>query len=325
MYSVLIQAPDARAAVDQIEAAEAAGVEAAWAISSGVGGADLVPVFTAALARTERIVLGTAILRTWTRHPICFADEVVALEQLFPGRFRLGIGQTGRRAVTMYGANYAKPLTHVKEYVAAIKAYLAGEVAMTAGGDGSGDGSGDGATEGANAALVTANATNPNPCPQAPVILAAAGLKAFEAAGELADGALSWVAPLPYLRDRALPAMAAGAERADRPVPPLIAHVPVALTADPDRGRDLIRRNLASYAQAPFFKAQWALGGHDPEAGWTDELIDEVAICGDEGTVAAGLGRWLEEGMGEVYVQPMADPDDRTVTDRVFALVGGLR
>ena len=57
-------------------------------------------------------------------------------------------------------------------------------------------------------------------------------LNAFELAGELADGAISWLCPPRYLQDVALPAMRRGAEKAERPVPPLVAHVLVAPSVD---------------------------------------------------------------------------------------------
>lgn len=46
------------------------------------GGADPIAAFAAALVQTERIVLGTAILQTWPRHPIVITQQTLALEVL---------------------------------------------------------------------------------------------------------------------------------------------------------------------------------------------------------------------------------------------------
>ena len=59
----------------------------------------------------------------------------------------------------------------------------------------------------------------------------------FRLCGELADGAISWNCPLPYLRDVAVPALKEGAAKAGRPVPPLIAHVPVVVSEDLEADR----------------------------------------------------------------------------------------
>src|SRR5579883_2326002 len=116
MYGVSVQVGNAQQALQQIKWAEQAGVPAVWATSGR--GPDLLPIWAAAAVQTRRIVLGTAILRTWTRHPLGFALEALALEQLAPGRFRLGIGPASKSAAEgMYGARYDRPLTHLREYL----------------------------------------------------------------------------------------------------------------------------------------------------------------------------------------------------------------
>ncbi|MCC6382149.1 MAG: LLM class flavin-dependent oxidoreductase, partial [Dehalococcoidia bacterium] len=125
MYGVAIQGRDARTAVEQIEQAERAGVQAAWATMFGAGGADLMPVFAAAAVRTSRILLGTAIVHTWARHPVVLAQEAAAIEQLSPGRFRLGVGPSAPGMVEqMYGMGYRKPLSHLAEFLQATRTLL---------------------------------------------------------------------------------------------------------------------------------------------------------------------------------------------------------
>lgn len=290
MYGVVIQAPDAPSQVRQIVEAERAGVPAVWAISGR--GPDLLPTWAAAAVQTERVLLGTSIVRTWTRHPIGFAQEALAIEQLAPGRFRLGIGPTGRaQAEQMYGARFDKPLTHLREYLIAIRGLLH-------------DGAVDFAGE-----QVTARAQIAAPV-QTPVMASAAGPRAFELCGELSDGAISWVAPRSYLVQQALPALQRGAEKAGRPVPPLIAHVPVVVSRDRESARRLAREQLAGFAGSPHFTGTWAAAGYDVPAGYSDALLDDLLVHGTEGEVAEGLRGWISAGMGEVLAQPMLDPAD---------------
>lgn len=290
MIGVVIQAPDARRAVEQVIQAERAGIPAVWAISGR--GFDLLPAWAAAAVQTERVLLGTSIVRTWTRHPIGFAQEALAMEQLAPGRFRLGIGPSSRaQAEQMYGARYDRPLTHLREYLIAIRALLHEGRVNLAG------------------EQITARAELPAPA-RVPVLASAAGLRAFALCGGYADGAITWVAPRTYLVKQALPALRAGAAKAGRVAPPIVAHVPVAVTEDRDRARALARAQLAGFASSPHFTGTWAAAGYDPAAGYSDALLDDLLVCGTIDRVAVGLRAWLEAGMDEVMAQPMIDPDD---------------
>ena len=304
MIGALIQASGAPQAVEQILQAEQAGVPAIWATSGGIGGADLLPAWAAAAVQTERIVLGTAIVRTWPRHPIALAEEALAIEQLAPGRFRLGIGPTGEtQAVQTYGATYRKPLTQVREYLTVLRALLhEGSVAFVG-------------------EHVTARSSLRTPM-HIPLLASAAGLRAFELCGELSDGAISWVAPRRYLVDQALPALRRGAERAGRPAPPLIAHVAIAVDKNVGTARTLAREQLAPYARSVHFRGTWERAGFDPAAGYSDALLDELIIYGSEAEVAAGLVHWIRDGMGEVLAHPLLDPADRAGSlARAFAAI----
>ncbi len=304
MIGALIQASGASQAVEQIVQAERAGVPAVWATSGGIGGADLLATWAAAAVRTDRVLLGTSIVRTWPRHPIALAEEALAIEQLAPGRFRLGIGPTGEtQAVQTYGANYRKPLTQVREYLTVLRALLH---------EGSVDFVGE---------HVTARAKIRTPV-QTPLMASAAGLRAFELCGEVSDGAISWVAPKRYLVQQALPALRQGAERAGRKAPPIIAHVPIAVNDNVEAVRALAREQLAPYARSVFFRGTWASAGFDPAEGYSDTLLDDLIVYGSEAEVAASLVRWIKDGMGEVLAHPLIDPADREGSiARAFAAI----
>ncbi|MFN8639411.1 MAG: LLM class flavin-dependent oxidoreductase [Dehalococcoidia bacterium] len=304
MFAVAIQAATAVEAVEQIAQAEAAGVDGAWATMGGAGGVDMIPVFAAAAMRTARIRLGTAIVHTWPRHPIVLAQEAMAIEQLAPGRFRLGIGPTSAvLASRMYGLEYRRPLTQLREYLVSVRALLH---------EGSVDFEGE---------LVTVRGQLRTPSP-IPVMASALRPKSYELCGEVADGAISWMNPLRYLVEVALPAMARGAESASRPVPPLVAHVPIAVTSDRGAARALARTQLAMYARVPNYQGMFAAAGYDVAEGYSDALLDDLVVSGTEAEVAAGLHRWRDAGMSEVLAHPLLDPEDRAGSiARAFAAV----
>ena len=100
--------------------------------------------------------------------------------------------------------------------------------------------------------------------------------KSFELCGEVADGAISWVCPGVYLRDVALPAMRIGADKAGRPIPPLMAHAPICVHDKPDEVREVARQQLANYVRLPFY-VQMLIAAGFPEASqgaWSDRMID---------------------------------------------------
>ena len=293
MIGVAIQARDTREAVEQIAQAERAGVPAAWATGGAAGGADLLPLFGAAAVSTERILLGTAIVHTWPRHPVVFAQEVLAIEDLAPGRFRLGLGPTGAARVEhVYGLTYDRPLAHLREYLTVLRSVLH---------EGSVDFEGE---------HVTARHRIRAPV-STPIMASALRPRSFASCGELADGAISWVCPLAYLVGQALPAIRGGADRANREAPPLVAHVPVAVNTDTGAVYDLARERLAGFATVPFYQDMFSRAGYDVSGGYSDALLDDLIVTGTEEQVAAGLLRWIEAGMGEVLAQPLLDPDDR--------------
>lgn len=293
-FGVAIQGRDAADAVGQMRQAEAAGVEAAWSTIGGAGGDDPLIAFAAALAQTRTIVVGSAIIQTWPRHPIVIAQQAMGLDAIAPGRFRLGIGPAHvTNMERSYGVDFSAPLTNLREYLTVITSLLrTGAVDF----------------EGKQ---VTAR-TRLRGTSDVPVMASALRPRSFEVCGELADGAISWMCPRGYLVAQALPALQRGAERAGRATPPLIAHVPVSVVDDRRQARALARTQLGNYSRTPFYQAMFAEAGYgDVSGGYSDALLDDLVISGSEAEVAAGLWALRDAGMGEVLAQPIIDPDDR--------------
>ena len=301
-----IQALDARSFVSQIQRAEAAGVPVAWTTIRGAGDGDVLTAFGAAMTATSTIRMGTAIVPTWPRHPVSIAQQALALEQLGPGRMRIGIGPSHEGSmVRNFGVRWEAPLTQLREYLTVIGALAR---------DGKVDFAGR---------HVTARAEWRNPG-GFDVIASALRPKSFETCGELADGAISWMCPKAYLVGKALPAIAAGAERAGRAAPPLIAHVPVSVNTDREQVRAFARRQLANYQAIPFYLAMFKDAGF-PQAGegYSDELLDDLVVSGTEDEVVERLLTYLDAGCGEVLAHPLMAADDREGSiNRALVAVG---
>jgi len=300
---VSIQAMDAPSFVAQVQQAEAAGIRVAWTTIGGAGGADPLTAAAAAFTATDSIDIGTAIIPTWPRHPVIIAQQAQALEQLAPGRLRLGIGPSHEPAmVAGFGVEWSAPLTNLREYLQVIRSLLS-------------EGSVD--FEGRH---VTAKSRIRDPY-EMTLMASALRPRSFETCGELTDGAISWMCPKQFLIKEALPAVARGASKMGRETPPLIAHVPMLVTEDRGDVRRLIDQ-LGRYAQVPFYRAMFEAAGYDVDDGYSDALLDDLVVSGSEAEVAERLGSYIEAGCGEVLAAPLIDPEDREGSfERAFAAI----
>jgi alkanesulfonate monooxygenase SsuD/methylene tetrahydromethanopterin reductase-like flavin-dependent oxidoreductase (luciferase family) len=190
-----------------------------------------------------------------------------------------------------------KPLAHLREYVTVLRALLE---------TGSVDFEGD-----AYAVHLAHQAGTIPPKPE--ILVSALSVNAFRLAGEIADGAISWVAPIPYLVEMALPTLAEAAAEAGRDVPALIAHVPVAMTADRSAALAATARDFGSYGRLPFYANMFAAAGFPVGEGGraSPEAIESLAVSGTPDQIRSRIEAIVAEGIGEVLVSqvPVKDAD----------------
>ncbi len=304
---LVINSGSAREAIQAIVDAEKAGVRQIWT-TQGPTAEDALTIYTVAATRTSTIRLGTSILPIYPRHPLVVVPQVRAFDELAPGRLRLGLGTSHRPSVEgMYGIEMTAPLEHLREYVGVLRAALW---------EGKVDHQGR---------FYHVNASLPGTA-RIPILIATLGRGAFQAAGELADGALSWVCPVPYLLKTGLPALQAGAKQAQRPAPPLVAHIPVALDPDRQVALSAARNRLGYYGLLPFYRHMFAEAGYRvPEDGTLpDGLIDSLVVSGDEQTIATRLKDLLSRGLDELNVQVIPVKDEAQEWSHLAHLIGQL-
>ena len=298
---------EANVMLERTRAADAAGLDMVW---STVGGAapDPLVVFGRAAGETT-IGFGTSIVPTYPRHPIVMASQALALEQLAPGRLRLGIGPSHKAVIEgMFGLGFERPLAHLREYVGILRALLhEGSVKV-------------------QGEQLTARARIDAPAP-VPILVAALRPRAYRLAGELSDGAISWMSPLPYLRDQAAPAIAAGARTGGRAAPPLIAHVPLVVSEDRESVRAAFALAFGNYQRMPFYEQMMLEAGLEDARGdtLTDSMADALVISGDESAVAERVQGLPSFGVSELLADIVDTGEtggrDRT---RTLELLGAL-
>ena len=119
-----IDGSNSASAVKSIVEAEDAGVRQIWMTQLPTW-PDTLTTLGAAAEKTSTINLGTSIVPTYPRHPLVMVQQALALQDLAPSRFRLGIGPSHRFLIEdMYGLQHSKPLAHLREYVDVLRAGL---------------------------------------------------------------------------------------------------------------------------------------------------------------------------------------------------------
>jgi F420-dependent oxidoreductase-like protein len=305
---LIVNGTNAAAAIKTIAAAETFGVKQIW-MTNTPWFPDVLATLAAAAIKTSTVRLGTAIIPTYPRHPVVLAQEVLALHDIAPGRLRLGIGPSHRAIVEdIYGLPQTTPLVHLREYVKVLHSIIW-------------DGKVDHHGEFFNVAIEFPRTA------QIPVLISTLGKKAFQLAGEIADGALSWVCPVPYLLHTGIPLLrkAATANGRSNP-PPLVAHVPVALSQDRDSVMVAGHKMFEVYSKLPFYAKMFVDAGFPltSDNKVTDDLVNNMIISGNEDTIATSLTKLLDAGLDELMVSLVPVVDEKYEQTQLMRLIGQL-
>lgn len=275
---VVVQPDETPAALEMIAMAENAGVDTVW-LTAGRLRPDALTIIAAASQVTSRIRMGTAVVPIWPRHPLAVAQQVRALESLAPGRIRLGLGPSTAAAMSPYGADFRRPLGHLREYVTCLRA-LFSEGAVEFAGD-----------------FIRAKGRIPAPLPT-PVLASALGPGAFRLCGEATDGAITWVCPPGYVKRVGLPALHRGAASRNRPAPPVVLCAPTLVSQDRRAIHQAAQRHVAVYRGFQYYREMFQAAGFPPTGdSLPAELVDELVVSGTVDQVArrlAELSSWSE-------------------------------
>lgn len=302
-----IQGTDAATVMQRIREAEQAGIQQIW-MTQSVGMLDTLTLFAAVATQTTRIRLGTSIVPVYPRHPLVMALQAATINDLAPGRLRLGVGTSHRHIMeNIYGLSMPSPLAYLREYVEVMRQGLW---------EGRMDHQGQ---------FFKVAATIPRPA-QIPLLISALGEKAFHLAGEIADGAISWVCPVPYLLDTALPALRAGAEAQHRPVPPLVAHIPVAMSTDEAAVQAAATPRISFYTKAPFYTRMFASAGFPVGADGTgvEAIVKALVVAGDQSQVEKRLRDLLASGLDELLLMPVPVADETREREQLMQVMAAL-
>ncbi|TMQ89809.1 LLM class flavin-dependent oxidoreductase [Actinomadura soli] len=280
-------------------AAEDAGFDAVFVAE--VNG-DALTLCQSLIAATGSVAVGTAIANAALRPPVLAAKTAALLDDSSGGRFRLGLGLANAAKNAQFGLPSHPPLQMIEEYVAVVRAVLAGEPGF----------SGDIFRTG----MVPFD--RPPVRPDLPVHLAALGPRMLRLAGRVADGViLNLMSP-----DRAAEAvatvresaMAAGRDPADVEI---VCIVHTCLSDDAEAAARGARAVVPRYSLHP---AAPSLFGDPLEAvqnsvragDWTgaagyvpQHIADSFVAHGDPATCRARIEEYRKAGVDLPVLYPI--------------------
>ena len=268
--------------VDDVVRAEADGFGSAWSahFSRGVDALDILAV---AGVRTSRIELGVGIVPTYPRHPLALAQQVATTQAFSGGRLTLGVGVSHRPVIEdLHGLRYTRPAAHMRDYLSVLVPLLRvgsvrhrGEFYQVDGG-------------------FVVPGTSP-----VPVLVGALSPLMVQAAGELADGVVTWLAGPRSLGEQIVPQLIAAAR--GRPAPRVVAALPLAVCADASLARRAADEVFARYAGLDNYQRLLVREGVSS--------LGAVAIVGTEADIEKQIGRLSDVGVTELWpiVFPVGD------------------
>jgi 5,10-methylenetetrahydromethanopterin reductase len=246
-----------REAMEYVRYAEERGFEAVWQAESRLVREATIPL-AAFGAVTERIALGSGVVNNWTRNPAFLASTFSTLDDLAPGRVRLGIGAWWDPLARKVGIERRKPLQAMRETVIAVRALLNDETVTFDGDFVHLDG-------------VELDYVHQERRPKdVPIYIGATGMKMMELTGEIADGVVLNYLVSPTYNAGAMEHLAAGAERAGRGVDDIDRPQLIVCSLDDDReaaldaSRELVTQYLGQ--QPHIMKA----------SGVPESLLEEI-------------------------------------------------
>lgn len=303
--------PDVGRNLEIVQELDGIGVPTVWQ-TNNVLWPDPMSFYGAVAATTEQIRLGTSIMQVYPRHPATLVSQAQVIENLAPGRLRLGVGTSHRpRMEKNLGIPMGdKPLTYLREYVAVLRGLLwEGEIDV----------------HGEFFNVVEKYPEGAVTPPKTEISVSALSPKSYQMAGEVADAAISWMAPIRYLVETGLENLARGAQSAGRETPPLIAHVPVAVTTDRERALEAAGNELAYYGALPYYQRMFKTAGLPAtENGRTPKaVIEEIVVSGSPDEVRQRLENILASGVGEVLLHPLPVDDAASELRELATIVAG--
>ncbi len=258
-------------------------------------------------AETSRVEIGTAVVPVQPRHPIALAQQALSVQAVCEGRLSLGLGVSHHWIVEeMLGLPYERQALTMRSYLDVLDAAL----------------SGPGPVDVENELFRVHNPLDITDVGPTPVLIAALGPHMLELCGERTAGTILWMADERAIAGHVVPALERAAARAGRPVPRVVAGVPICLCLD-DEIPDAVERTNRILAEAEVSPNYQRLLEHGAARN-----VGDILAAGSEATIERRLGAFADAGVTDLSVRvvPIGDGRDELIASskRTRALLASL-
>ncbi len=277
----------------QLRAAKEAGYGRAWV--GEVGGWDPLTLLAVTSQHVPGVDVGTAVVRSYPRHPLALAAQALTVQAATGGRLVLGVGPSHAPIVEgQYGLPFEAPVRNLREYLSVLIPLLRGESVAFHG-----------------ESWTAVGEIGVRDVPPPPVLVSALGPAMLRLAGEVADGTITaWAGPT-TIEEVVRPHLDKAAGAAGRPDPDVVAGVCVCLTDDPDGARRWVDQTFGGARDLPSYRRVLDREGLASPG--------DAVLAGDEAAIERGLGRFASAGATEVQVIPVGTAAEK---NRTIALLG---
>lgn len=286
--------------VEHARQAEADGFHTYWLAQIAVP--DALTVLGVVGEATSRIELGTAVVATWTRHPLMLASQAITVSEIAgtgpegESRVLLGIGLAHKHSIESgLKIPFEQPAKNMDEYLSVlIPAIRDRKVTF----------------EGSYWSAEVPNLGGPGGVAPPSVMLAAMGPMMLKLAGSRTDGTILWLAGPKGIETVFGPTIRAAAEEAARPDPRIVASVPVCVTGNVESVRAMITSMLGRYGTIPSYRGVMDIeGAAGPE---------DVSIVGDEEAVRSRIADFEAAGTTDFSALEFTTNDDEVARTRAL-------
>jgi 5,10-methylenetetrahydromethanopterin reductase len=251
---------------------------------------DAMGVLAVVGREVPRISLATAVVPTYSRHPLTMAQQALTVQAASGGRFVLGIGLSHQLVIEgMFGLSFDKPVRHMREYLSVLMPLIH-----------------DGKASFKGETIRTEASIGVEPRIPCQVLVAALGAQMLKLAGTVTDGTVTWMTGPATLASHTVPIISAAAAAAGRAAPQIASSLPICVTNDIDAARVRAARDFQVYGFLPSYRAMLDREGAEGPA--------DVAIVGDDATVAKRVRSLADAGVTEYVASIYGSREERART-----------
>jgi F420-dependent oxidoreductase-like protein len=245
-------------------------------------------------AKTTRIEIGTAVVPVQPRHPVALAQQALSVQAVCNGRLSLGLGVSHHWIIDeMMGLPYERQARTMRAYLDVLQVAFAGP----------------GPVDVENGMFRIHNPLDITDVAPTPLLIAALGPRMLELCGERTDGTILWLADERAIGGHVVPALVRASEAAGRPMPRVVAGVPVCLCRDDEISAAVERTNriLAEAEVSPNYQKLLDRGDA--------QNVGDILAAGSEATIEKRLQGFADAGVSDLSarVVPIGNGRDELI------------